>query len=76
MAKLSNIVKMKKLALKKARLDALDERKPNKVSTRVVNRCKICGRPRAYIRYFGICRLCFRELANRGELAGVTRASK
>jgi len=76
MAKLSQIAKTKRLALKKERLDATGETKPNKVSTRVVNRCKICGRPRAYMRFFGVCRLCFRELANRGELAGVTKASK
>ena len=68
MAKLSQIAKTKRLALKKERLDATGETKPNKVSTRVVNRCKICGRPRAYMRFF--------ELANRGELAGVTKASK
>ncbi len=45
-------------------------------STRVVNRCQICGRPRAYIRLFGICRLCFRKLAAAGELPGVVKASK
>jgi len=39
------------------------------------NRCQMCGRPRAYIRMFGLCRLCFRELANRGELPGVRKAS-
>lgn len=44
--------------------------------TRHRNRCQLCGRPRAYIRLFGICRICFRELASRGELPGVTKASK
>ena len=39
------------------------------------NRCRLCGRPRAYMRLFGVCRLCFRELANKGELPGVTKAS-
>ena len=39
------------------------------------NRCQLCGRPRAYMRLFGLCRLCFRELANRGELPGVIKAS-
>lgn len=39
------------------------------------NRCKLCGRPRAYMRFFGVCRLCFRELAAKGELPGVTKAS-
>ena len=39
------------------------------------NRCNICGRPRGYIRKFGICRICFRELAGRGMLPGVKKAS-
>ena len=39
------------------------------------NRCKICGRPHAYIRKFGICRVCFRELAHKGEIPGVKKAS-
>jgi len=51
-----------------------DQRKPKYLS-RAHNRCHLCGRPRAYIRLFGICRLCFRELANKGELPGVTKAS-
>lgn len=49
--------------------------KPPKFSTRQQNRCKLCSRPRAYMRHFGLCRLCFRELANKGELPGVTKAS-
>ncbi|MBI2008747.1 type Z 30S ribosomal protein S14 [Candidatus Amesbacteria bacterium] len=39
------------------------------------NRCQLCGRPRSYMRMFGLCRLCFRELASRGELPGVKKAS-
>ena len=39
------------------------------------NRCTRCGRPRAYYRKFGLCRVCLRELANKGELPGVTKAS-
>jgi len=46
-----------------------------KFPTRKQNRCKLCGRPRAYLRHFGVCRLCFRELASKGELPGVTKAS-
>lgn len=46
-----------------------------KFSTRQVNRCRICGRPRAYMRRFDMCRVCFRELAHRGEVPGVTKAS-
>jgi small subunit ribosomal protein S14 len=39
------------------------------------NRCERCGRPRAYIRKFGLCRICFRELALKGQLPGVIKAS-
>ena len=39
------------------------------------NRCNRCGRPRAYYRQFGMCRICLRELASRGELPGVRKAS-
>lgn len=46
-----------------------------KYSTRHVNRCRICGRPRSYMRRFEMCRVCFRELAHRGEIPGVTKAS-
>jgi len=49
-------------------------RKP-KFSTRQVNRCKHCGRSHAYIRKFGLCRVCFREFASRGQVPGVTKAS-
>ncbi|MBM3925314.1 MAG: type Z 30S ribosomal protein S14 [SAR202 cluster bacterium] len=39
------------------------------------NRCNRCGRPRAFIRHFGLCRICFRQMALRGELPGVRKAS-
>jgi small subunit ribosomal protein S14 len=39
------------------------------------NRCKMCGRPRAYIRKFGICRICFRQLALDAQLPGVRKSS-
>lgn len=41
----------------------------------VRNRCKICGRPRGYMRRFGLCRICFRDLALRGKIPGVTKSS-
>ena len=50
------------------------KRKP-KFAVRGYNRCHRCGRPRAYIRKFGICRICLRELALRGEIPGVVKAS-
>ena len=46
-----------------------------KNSTRAYKRCKICGRPHAYLRKFGICRICFRELAYKGQIPGVKKAS-
>ncbi|ABX07557.1 MAG TPA: 30S ribosomal protein S14 [Herpetosiphon sp.] len=46
-----------------------------KFSTQGYNRCKRCGRPRAYMRKFGICRICFRELASQGLIPGVTKSS-
>ncbi len=49
--------------------------RPAKFSTRNYNRCKLCGRPRAYIRKFGLCRICFREMASDGKLPGVTKSS-
>lgn len=60
MAKTSDIVKF----LRKQKFDV-----------RMVNRCNICGRSRGYIRRFGLCRLCFRERAQKGELPGVYKAT-
>ncbi|MBN1799098.1 MAG: type Z 30S ribosomal protein S14 [Spirochaetales bacterium] len=50
------------------------ERTP-KYSSRKVNRCKLCGRPRGYMRKFQMCRICFRKLANEGKIPGVTKSS-
>jgi len=50
------------------------QRKP-KFSVRQHNRCKICGRPRGYLRKFALCRICLRENAHRGVVPGVTKAS-
>jgi small subunit ribosomal protein S14 len=60
MAKISMIAKAK--------------RKP-KFSAQQHNRCLLCGRPRAFMRKFGMCRICFRNRALRGELPGVTKSS-
>ena len=51
------------------------QKRTQKYSTREYNRCKICGRPHAYLRKFCICRICFRELAYKGEIPGVKKAS-
>lgn len=50
------------------------ERKP-KFSTRAHSRCKICGRPKAFLRKFEMCRICFRNLASKGLIPGVIKAS-
>jgi small subunit ribosomal protein S14 len=42
---------------------------------RVRNRCRVCGRPRGYMRRFGLCRICFRELALKGQIPGVVKSS-
>ncbi|AEJ18562.1 type Z 30S ribosomal protein S14 [Gracilinema caldarium] len=49
--------------------------KTPKYATRKVNRCRICGRPRGYLRKFEMCRLCFRKLASEGLIPGVTKSS-
>ncbi|MCL5436189.1 MAG: type Z 30S ribosomal protein S14 [Patescibacteria group bacterium] len=49
-------------------------RKP-KFSTRKIRRCWRCGRKHGYMRDFELCRICFRELALRGEIPGITKAS-
>jgi small subunit ribosomal protein S14 len=49
--------------------------RPPKFSTRAYHRCKLCGRPRGYLRKFELCRLCFRELALKGEVPGIVKAS-
>ena len=60
MAKISDIAKSKK--------------KP-KFSSRIVRRCFRCGRRHGYMRKFGLCRICFRELANKGDLPGIKKSS-
>jgi small subunit ribosomal protein S14 len=49
-------------------------RKP-KFNVRAYSRCQRCGRARAYMRDFGMCRICVRQLASRGELPGIRKAS-
>jgi len=50
-------------------------RKQLKYKIRQRSRCKRCGRPRSYMRKFGLCRICFRDLARQGYLPGVIKAS-
>jgi small subunit ribosomal protein S14 len=60
--------------LAKKSLIAKANRAP-KFKARSYNRCRRCGRPRAFIRKFQLCRICFRELASAGKIPGVTKAS-
>jgi small subunit ribosomal protein S14 len=60
MAKLSRIMKSKR---------------PSKYKVQQHNRCQLCGRPRAYMRKFGMCRICFRELALTGVIPGIRKSS-
>jgi small subunit ribosomal protein S14 len=57
-----------------ARLSQMIERK-RKYKIRERNRCPQCGRPRAFLRKFKLCRLCFRQLALRGDIPGVVKSS-
>jgi small subunit ribosomal protein S14 len=50
------------------------KRKP-KFKVRAYNRCPVCGRPRAFLRKFQMCRICFRLRARQGQITGVTKAS-
>lgn len=50
-------------------------KKPPKYKTRVVRRCFRCGRKRGYMRKFGLCRICFREMARKGLIPGIRKSS-
>ncbi len=51
------------------------QKKHQKFSTREYTRCQICGRPHAVNRKYGICRVCFRDMASKGEIPGVKKSS-
>jgi small subunit ribosomal protein S14 len=53
----------------------IKQRQKPKFGVRAYNRCSLCGRSKGYIRYFGICRICFRENAHKGLLPGVVKSS-
>ncbi len=66
----------KRKALKKAGdYQALDKLPRNASPVRLKNRCKLTGRPRGYLRKFGVCRNVFRQMASDGKIPGVTKAS-
>jgi small subunit ribosomal protein S14 len=58
-----------------AKKSMINREKNRKYPSRVRNRCRICGRPRGFIRRFGLCRICFRELALEGKIPGVVKSS-
>ena len=51
------------------------QKKHKKYSTQEYNRCQVCGRPHAYMRRFGVCRICFRDMADNGEIPGIKKSS-
>jgi len=53
----------------------IKQRRKPKFSTRAYSRCGLCGRPHANLKKFGICRICFRNLAYKGQIPGVRKAS-
>lgn len=55
--------------------DIAKAKKKPKFSSRIERRCFRCGRRRGYMRTFGLCRICFRELANKGEIPGIKKSS-
>ncbi len=66
----------KRAALKEAgNWEGLDKMPRNSSAVRLHNRCNLTGRPRGYMRKFGICRVVFREMASNGKIPGVTKAS-
>lgn len=58
-----------------AKKSMIAREKNRKFDVRVHNRCTRCGRPRGYMRRFGLCRICFREEANNGNIPGVVKSS-
>ena len=72
-AKIAKDIKLEKSA--RIQTAKARESRDRKHPTRHRNRCWRCGRPRAFLRKFGICRLCFRQLALNGEIPGVIKAS-
>ncbi len=58
-----------------AKKSIINRESHRKYAVRVRNRCKLCGRPRGYIRRFALCRICFRERALAGQIPGVAKSS-
>jgi small subunit ribosomal protein S14 len=74
-AKIAKDTKLEKIRRASQTAKAANKPGVNMLPGRHRNRCWRCGRPRAFLRKFGVCRLCFRQLALNGEIPGVTKAS-
>jgi len=68
-------ISIKSARLRRAKYAAVKAGRKMKFSTKVYNRCQICDRPRGYINDFAMCRICIRELANKGEIPGLKKSS-
>ncbi len=66
---------LRKKLKEEGRWEELDKLPKNSSPVRLHNRCQLTGRPKGYMRKFGICRVMFRKMANEGKLPGVTKAS-
>ncbi|MCH2043488.1 MAG: 30S ribosomal protein S14 [Saprospiraceae bacterium] len=66
---------LRKQLKEEGRWDELDKLPKNSSPVRLHNRCLITGRPKGYMRQFGVCRVTFRELALQGKIPGITKAS-
>lgn len=66
---------LRKQLKEEGRWDELDKLPKNSSPVRLHNRCKLTGRPKGYMRKFGICRVMFRKMALEGKIPGVTKAS-
>ena len=58
-----------------AKTSMIEKNKAKKGTIQYRNRCNICGRSRGYMRFFGVCRICFRTLAGFGKLPGIRKSS-
>lgn len=66
---------LRKKLKEEGRWEELDKLPKNSSTVRLHNRCQLTGRPKGYIRHFGICRVAFRKMALEGKIPGVTKSS-
>jgi small subunit ribosomal protein S14 len=78
MARKSIVLRQKRLlnTKEKARQMSPEQRRKKRMfAERAYNRCRLCDRRHGFMRFFGVCRICFRELASNGEIPGITKSS-